>query len=500
MGALRRIGIAGGLACLAIGCSKPSAPVAQLEPIPTPVETVPTVPTKAETRPSTDGPEIVEPPKIEGPSSTIRPKLPAPLVPVLQEPKPVEPPKPVEAPKPVVPKPAEPPKPVDPPKPTDPPKTEVPPVKPKEVKYPEFVDGKDLMTWIKQLNAATQPDPQLREFALKTLPQFGPEARKPSIGPITELIYKDPDPGVRIIAITIISNMGYDIRDQIKPAVSALRTCINATSNGSIVRLFCVRSLMSFGPEALLAVPEIKLAGNDPSWETRLAVAKALGQIGAPASENQEPNDAAAKFLLNTMLKDTCGAVRLEAIHALLQVGPPKPKTPDAYIKDIKLYLEPVEIRVKKENDKGILCWLYLLNIMYDDRVLKDKDKDYLKKIASYIKAPDAPMVRLHAINACSALGPRAAPVIPEIMDALNYDEPELVIAAMSALAQIGKDARGAAGVLEKIKAGSKDPVKPPDAPKDWKPDLTLRFVAEDALLYVTGKKTINDLDPKKDK
>ena len=62
-------------------------------------------------------------------------------------------------------------------------------------------------------------------------------------------------------------------------------------------------------------------------------------------------------------------------------------------------------------------------------------------------------------------------------------------------------EARGAQPDLEKIAKGSKDPKKPEDAPKDWKPDLTLRLVAEDAILYVTGKKKLADLEtPKKDK
>lgn len=389
-----------------------------------------------------------------------------------------------------------------PPKPTEPPKAGEP-KEPKKKEWPQFVDGKDLQSWLKQLNSMTQPDPQQREFALRTLPQFGPEARKPSIVPITNLIFTDPDPGVRILAISIISNMSYDNREQIKPAVSALNTCLANTTNASIVRLFCVRSLATFGPEAIVALVEIKRAGSDTAWETRLAVAKALGTIGAPASEKDEPSDLVAKFLLNTMLKDVCGGVRMEAVQSLLAIGPPKPKKPEDYIKDIKLYLEPVEARIKDktgEKDKGILCWLYLLNILYDDRVLDE----HLKKIASYIKFPDSPVVRMHAINACAALGPKAAPVLPQLAEALNYDEPELVIAAMSAIAQIGKEARGVLPELEKIAAGSKDPQKPADAPKDWKPDPTLREVAKDAILYLKGEKKLPEEpkkdDPKKDK
>ncbi len=489
MGALRRNWLAGGVFALAaLGCSKPAAPVAQVEPVPATVRTEAGAPTTtAKPWVPQVGPDLLPAPE---PMPTV-PIRPMPVIPVAELPKPVIPPTVAV---PVVQ--LQPPK-VDPPKVEPPKPTEPPPKEPKKITYPEFVDGKPLGDWIKQLNAATQPDSQQREFALRTLPQFGPTARQRSIVPITDLIYKDPDPGVRIVAITIISNMGYDIREQIKPAVSALRTCLANTLDGSIVRLFCVRSLMSFGPEAVSAIPEIRKAGFDPSWETRMAAATAFGRIGAPPTEKGEPNDAAAKFLLNTMLKDACAGVRMEAIQALLQIGPPKPKNPEDYAKDLKLYVEPVETRIRLEKDKGILCWLYLLNVMYDDRTLAE----HVKKIASYIKAPDSPMVRMHAINSCAALGPKAAPVMPQLMEALNYDEPELVIAAMSALAQIGMEARGAQPELEKIAKGSKDPRKPEDASKDWKPDLTLRLVAEDAILYVTGKKKLADLEtPKKDK
>ena len=490
MGSFRRNGSAAGwLVLLALGCSKPAAPVAQVTPVPEPVTA------KVEPQPSKPHePKVAPEPLPESvPAATILPVAPKPIPPAVVEPKPMEIPKVIE---PVIQvqaqKPPEPetPKPV-PLKPAEPPLREL-----KKVTYPSFVDGKPLADWIKQMNHITQPDPQQREFALKTLPQFGPDARKPSIGPITEMIYKDPDPGVRIVAITIISNMGYDIRDQIKPSVSALRTCIAMTGSGSIVRLYCVRSLMSFGTEAASAIPEIKQAGFDSSWETRFAAATALGRIGSPPGEKGEPNDAASKFLVNTLLKDSCASIRIEAIHSLLQIGPPKPKNPLDYIKDIELYLEPVKGRLKVEKDAGVLCWLYLLNIMYDDRALPE----HIKKIASYIKYPDSPMVRMHAIQACSALGSKAAPVVPQLMDALTYAEPELVVAAMSALAQIGTEARFAVAELEKIKNGSKDPIKPPDAPKDWKPDPTLRLVAEDAILYITGKKKLGDSEPKKDR
>ncbi len=490
MGSFRRNGLAAGwLVLLSLGCSKAPAPVAQIAPVPEPV-IAKVEPTAAKP----DLPKVAAEPQPEfGPTPTLLPVLPKPIQPPVLEPKPMEIPKVIE---PVIivqaPKPPEPETPkTDSPKPIEPPLREL-----KKTTFPTFVDGKPLAEWIKQMNHITQPDPQQREFALKTLPQFGPDARKPSIGPITDMIYKDPDPGVRIVAITIISNMGYDIRDQIKPSVSALRTCIAMTGSGSIVRLYCVRSLMSFGTEAVSAIPELKQAGFDSSWETRFAAAAALGRIGSPPSEKGEPNDAASKFLLNTLLKDSCAGVRLEAIQSLLLIGPPKPKNPLDYIKDIELYVEPVKGRLKVEKDAGVLCWLYLLNIMYDDRALPE----HVKKIASYIKNPDSPMVRMHAINACSALGPKAAPVIPQLMDALTYAEPELVVAAMSALAQIGTEARAAVVELEKIQKGSKDPIKPLDAPKDWKPDPTLRLVAEDAIKYITGKKKLGDLEPKKDR
>ena len=505
MRAFRRTWFAFGLAVAlgAAGCSKPSAPVVQAPPVVAATDPAAPISKIEPTTPAESPDPVVKvAPKPDlGPMPTIRPTIPSPLLPVV-EPKPEPPKVPVVALQPPVPKP-DPVKPADPPKPVDPPKPAEPP---KKIEYPTVVEGKTLPMWLAQLSAAVQPDSQQREAALRTLPQFGPDARKPAIAPITNLIHADPDPGVRIVAITIISNMGFDIRDQIKPAVSALRTCMLNTAPGSIVRLYCIRSLMSFGQEAVAAIPEIKGAGSDPSWETRQAVATALGRIGAPASEKGKPSDLAAKYLLNTLMKDPCTGVRLEAIQALLTLGPPKADKPEEYIKAIKDYLEPVELRIKgapnikTEQDKGVLCWLYLLNIMYDDRVLVDKEKDYLKKIAGYIKYPDSPIVRLHAINACAALGPQAAPVVQQLADALGYPEPELVIAAMSALAQIGPAARGILPELEKIKAGSKDPVKPADAPKDWKPDQTLRLVADDAIQYITGKKKLGDPEPKKEK
>jgi HEAT repeat protein len=369
--------------------------------------------------------------------------------------------------------------------------------KEKEPTYPTEVNGRDLNWYLKETSFKVQPDPQQRESAVRTIPAFGPSARRPAIDPVTNAIYDDPDPGVKIAAITIISNMGFDLRSEVKKSITAITTALNKSGPGDALRMYSVRSISSFGPDAVGAVKNLRSISNDPSWETRLAIAEALGSIGAPGKKDADPDLLAAKTLLDYLVPDKCMAVRLEAVKSLLTIGPPKSKTPDEYKKEIKPYLESLEKRLEfekgKSGDRCVYVWLLVLQIMYDDRMMGEN----IKKIAKMIETPEgpnAPLARLYALQALGVLGKPAAPAVPQIVSALAYPEQPLQMAAMVSLARIGNDARAAIPELEKIKA--KLPVKPIDAPADWKPDDTMQKMASDTIDYITGKKKIEDARP----
>ena len=435
------------------------------------------------------------------------PKMPqAPPATGTPAPKPTEPAKPAEPPKTEPGKPAEPVKPAETPKPVDPPKEE-------KYEYPKGVSGKPLEHWLKEMSIDPnneipfQIDAQIRETAVRNLVYFGPDVRDKVVKPLIATITKDPDPGVQVAAITIISNMGFDFRAKTKPVIVVLKNRLKEPTTPAVVKMYCLRSLASFGSDAREVtdvISAIRLQTKNPSWETRREVAIALGIIGSPEAPKtpsdppNPPSEEAMNVLMDNMLADPSVAVRTEVVKSLLMIGPPRPKNPNEYAAAIMSFLKKVTPRIEFENknkkgDKGVYVWLLLLEILYDDRTLDAN----IKKIEEVIKAPDDPFHRLAALQALGAMGPKAEKAVPAIVDALAYKEVPLRLTAMYALMNIGNGARGAIARLEEIK--KTPPEIPLDAPKDYKPNDTVQKTAADTIEIILGKKKIGDM-PKDEK
>jgi len=520
---------------LLVGCGK-SEPVAKV------TEPLPTLPFEPPSEPKATGPLpppssavlLPRPTEPMPPLPAIAPGLPG--TPVGQPTGPFVPPnsplagggdllpsaKPIEA-KPLepMPEPKNEPKLQPPVTPTEPTKTpgepsktpETKPGKEEKIEYPKSVGGKTVDEWIAEMKIdpnnyqPLQPDGAAREAAVKNLVFFGPDVREKLVKPLINTISWDPDPGVQVAAITIISNIGFDLRKQTKPVVDVLAKKLGNSETHSTVKMYCVRSLTSFGSDAKSAMNVLRAPAQtrNSSWETRREVAIALGIVGMPEPPKKpgdpfnSPDEAAMNALTEVMISDPSIAVRIEAVKSLLSMGPPVPKNPAEYAKAVKVFLDRIKPRIDFENknkkgDKGVYVWLLLLEIMYNG----DLTDENVKKIADVIKAPDDPFHRLAALQALGALGPKAAKALPQIMDALNYPEQLLQLTAMMALARIGPSARPALEKLEEIK--KKVPVKNLNDPPGTVPDDSLQKSAADAIEYITGKKKWDDLqEPKKD-
>jgi len=529
--------LAGWLA-VAVGCGKadPAKPIAVAENTPPPA-----------------APEPVKPPD-PLPPITI-PSIPLP--PVDPPPPPMPRPDPLPPAEPVGPGPAVAVRPPQPPMPPMPGGAEpVPPVAdpadpPKKFEFPKLISGRSLEEWLEE--AIRHKDPQFREAALRILPLFGPSARALIIRPLCAVIRNSStDPSIRLAAIGIVANLGFDFRiddNKSTPAekekmaklrtasrevIGALMAVMADTRPGDSLRLACVQALATFGADAHLAVGvrgsnagRLLQMAIDPSWPIRQATAVTLGAVGVPPEKDGKPDwtlspyDPATDILLNILLKDKCAAVRASATQSLLMLGPPKVKTGDDYVKAVQKYLTPVNERVEPptkngvpvpggkatEEDHAVLVWLWLLQLSYDSRKLDEN----IKKIAQQVKEPidtggagkdKGAGVRLQALYCLTALGPRAAPAMPTLREALDqYDDPVIVVATLQAIASVGtKGGADALPELTKVKNGSKDEPKPAGAPKDWKPNPVLRLFAEDAIKVVMGQVKLNDLkeEPKK--
>jgi hypothetical protein len=217
---------------------------------------------------------------------------------------------------------------------------------------------------------------------------------------------------------------------------------------------------------------------------TRQAVANGLGRLGAPVYDDPPRKDpagrmvprkpaseVAAKTLRVMVVNDPSAAVRLEAVFALIAIGPPNAATAAEYAKAVAPGLEAMNAAIKKEKDGSVAVWLYVARSMYDEATFPDT----LKKIGSSVQDP-AVVVRAQALTAAQMLGTRASTLIPQVRDCLNYDEPELLAAAIPALASVAaKDPQAAVPDLEKFKAKTKND--------------ELKRMADEAIAVLSGKK-----------
>jgi HEAT repeat protein len=545
----------------AAGCGKDPQPVAQVPPATTPADTPTTQPPPPVGPPATAGTTptrpgdgavlpggfVFKPPGTPatpptGGGTFVPPSSPTFTPPETlgggNPPPPGTPPAPPTGPGPMPPKPADPPaKPADPPPTNTEPETPKP-MTPEKVTYPDKVAGRDLKGWLKELEytggGPVQKDDQVRETAVKMIPSFGPDARKPAVRPLINAIQADPDPGVQIAAITVVSSMGFDMRDEVRPVIAVLQNKLGLAGSGNMVKMYCVRSLASFGPDATTAIKYLKDSCLDPSWETRKEVAIALSLIGAAPADDKGnpkkgkdghpigPNVDAINILLDYQLLDRSVNVRLEAAKSLLALGPLSIKDPLEYIEKTKKPLEAIDKAVRFEGgkgpktnargatpDRGMYVWVLLLQVMYDDRQANAN----LLELARLVKEPDGPKadeVRLFALQALGVGGGllqnptlekgTVEKVVKAVADALAYEhEPVLQYTALQTLAMIGKTADPALPAVEKV-AASKPKPPPEGAPKGTPPDDSMQRMAKQTAEVLTGRRKIEDFgkeDPK---
>jgi HEAT repeat protein len=336
---------------------------------------------------------------------------------------------------------------------------------PEKPKWPATVNGRSLGEW---LNDFKSTDPSVRDYALKVIPLFGPDARKTASKEIINLILKDPDPGIKINAMLILGTVGCETKEEMRAAARAMATAIENTRPGSMIRLHAARMLAALGPDGHEAIGAVNSIANDPSWETRQAVAAALGRLGAPVYDDKPPlpgssappamkrppNKAAMDKLVFALLKDDSSAVRLEAMQSMIVLGPPHTKDPAEYPKVIARYLEEIALRQKLEKDHTVKIWLYLVEMMYDDRAIEGN----IHKIAEYLNSDDNNQ-RLQALNALAVVGPLARPALGEIIDCLKHPDPErdVPVAAIYTLLAMREAARYALDDLVKLEETTKD-------------------------------------------
>jgi HEAT repeat protein len=361
------------------------------------------------------------------------------------------------------------------------------PPKPKEFEWPTEVAGKTVKDVIKALS---DPDPMVRESALRTLPLFGPPAfkvvdktkRSVVAQRILEMMQpgakpKENDPGVRFAAFATAATLGFDRDADTQEAVRILRVAIDASVAGGPTRHHAVQTLAAFGHKAVAAVPTVVgPPAYDSAYETRRSVAATLGRIGF--NEFSGPSHPALKCLTEVLFYDPCVAVRAEAMQSVVVLGPPlaprekdKASIPLRDIKDprdipkvdekaVAEYVLAIKRRIGTakgsrdlEPDNVVDVWARLALIRLDPRELNDEN---LTALARHVSGTDA-AAKVQALQAFALLGEQSAKKLKDIAGALSDPDPAVVTAAATALASMGPAAAPAIPDLEKVRVRGKE-------------------------------------------
>jgi HEAT repeat protein len=289
------------------------------------------------------------------------------------------------------------------------------------------VFGKDLSQYIQDLQ---DPDPSTRQTACWAICQFGSAGRKAVPAIASRLsINTEPDNAVRASAAIALGTLGADKADM-KTAVSALSEALGDGQRA--VRLQAAFALAHLGHDAKGAVGKLASALQDPvSWEMRQAAARALGAVGHTDKPERNADLTALSALLNA-LPDASATVRMEVVIALFGIGhPPEKQLPGE--------LKTISDRLGRERDHRVRIWLRVLLMMLDEK--NHMTAGNFAIIAKSLAAEEDTRVRAQACYAMGTFGEKARDHVPLLIKAADASDPEVSLAALHALAQVGSPA-----------------------------------------------------------
>jgi HEAT repeat protein len=318
--------------------------------------------------------------------------------------------------------------------------------------FPTEVGGKSIDGWIKEME---NPDPSVRDHAIKMVIYFGPNARKaiPSLTKQSRML-EDLSPQASAILVMgeLVPYLNADAdRTYIQNIAKALTDALENPQ--AIIKYRAAIALSRVGPTARAAVPKLtQLVDVRITFEIRQAACLALGQVGR--DEGGFPIMQALGALVKAT-RDTSKEVRIEALQAIVNLGPPLSA-------DVSNFKNLLKQRLNADKDKSVQIWARVALMRIDATEVNEPN---ITTIAKSIKEGTDPEIHGQAAKALGFIGPSAKSAIPDLIDALKSDELILVADAMWALSRMGDVAERALPSLEtlanshpndEIKAGAK--------------------------------------------
>ncbi len=246
----------------------------------------------------------------------------------------------------------------------------------------------------------------LRIAAMQALGMFGPKAAA-AVPEFTRILRDDQDPRVFWYTAAAVTELGPEAKAAVPPLIAALRTKVAAT--GATV------GYITYGGVGM----------SKEDGPVRLAAAVALGKIGADARE--------AVPELTRALADTDPRVRGEAAAALGAIGP----------KAAAAVPELARMAVGEEED--LLADLVA-------KALGEIGAPAVPALISMVRT-GKPKVRVRAMTAIGAIGPKADAALPELSLAIDDRDEEIRTAAAEALGAVGSGPKERAAILPLLEA-----------------------------------------------
>ncbi|MCA9122104.1 MAG: HEAT repeat domain-containing protein [Planctomycetaceae bacterium] len=219
---------------------------------------------------------------------------------------------------------------------------------------------------------------------------------------------------IRVQAMDGIAEQGASAADAVPALVAAL-----SDSDEEIV-WHAARTLGAVGEGAAAAVPNLIAALDDDRPKVRAYAAYALGRIGKPAMA------AADKLIELAFDKETL--VRRAVLPALRRIDPPQEKT------------LPLVMKILEQGDMSVIIPAL--------GSLAEQGKEAVPKLRSALKHEEA---QYWACLVLAEIGPDAADAVPEIVEVLDAQKPQVRLEALVALGEIGAAAKSAVPAIAKV-------------------------------------------------
>jgi HEAT repeat protein len=323
-------------------------------------------------------------------------------------------------------------------------RAEAPPTTAPIVTTTTTVGGKTLKEWIADMKGIT--DPSVREECIRAVTCFG-DASREAVPALLDRLH-DSDLSPRVKATIALGIVPVDEKDLPKVIEALGKLLAGGGETQAIVRFQAAMALASKGKDAKAALPQLIAGTTDSySWEIRKVCVGAL--VLAGGDEKNGP-DAKATHALLKAVEDPANQVRLEAVMSLGEMGRPG----EAPLRAAAI--KALQNAATGDRDKAVQIWAHVSRMALEK--VDDKGLNYLAdELKTKDSAKDSLKIRVHSARGLGALGKEAKEKIPDLLDALNDKEPDVVVAACSALRCMGGEAVEKARATLKGLAESKD-------------------------------------------